>query len=229
MCLAQIFLFKLYFVWKTLPVMKIPFLNQIAEKSKLGLKGLCVSLGKHNDALYAVLAIAVFKGIFRPTFTMMDKSEKPEVKRYAAFREGLTEGIAFVSYFITSKLLKKVAKPLCNAVKRPEALGQIEHSISFLAVCLSAGVVIPAVCNLTLKPIMDLYKGFQKKRNCGLEKHEDANEEKKLDVKENVVQKPVISQPVKNIYTSVPASGGSLITLMQNRMADRNAGMKVGC
>ncbi len=226
MCLAQIFLFKLYFVWKTLPIMKIPFLNQLKEKSKLGLKGLCVSLGKHNDALYAVLAIAVFKGIFRPTFTMMDKHEKPEVKRYAAFREGLTEGIAFASYFVSSKLLKKVAKPICNAVKRPEMLGQVEHSMSFLAVCLSAGVIIPAVCNLTLKPLMDLYKGFQKKRNCGLEKHEEMPLDKKLDIKENVVKKPV-SSPVSIAAQPAPASG-NLITLMQNNMALRNAGMKVG-
>ena len=215
MCLAQIFLFKLYFVWKTLPIMKIPFLNQLKEKSKLGLKGLCVSLGKHNDALYAVLAIAVFKGIFRPTFTMMDKHEKPEVKRYAAFREGLTEGIAFASYFVSSKLLKKVAKPICNAVKRPEMLGQVEHSMSFLA-----------VCNLTVKPLMDLYKGFQKKRNCGLEKHEEMPLDKKLDIKENVVKTPV-ALPVSIAAQPAPASG-NLITLMQNNMALKNAGMKVG-
>ena len=161
--------------------MKIPFLNQLKEKSKLGLKGLCVSLGKHNDALYAVLAIAVFKGIFRPTFTMME---------------------------------------------RPEMLGQVEHSMSFLAVCLSAGVIIPAVCNLTLKPLMDLYKGFQKKRNCGLEKHEEMPLDKKLDIKENVVKTPV-ALPVSIAAQPAPASG-NLITLMQNNMALKNAGMKVG-
>ena len=226
MCLAQIFLFKLYSVWKTLPVMKVPFLNQIAEKSKLGLKGLCVSLGKHNDALYAVLAIAVFKGIFRPTFTMMDKNEKPEVKRYAAFREGLTEGIAFVSYFVSSKVLKKIAKPICNAVNRPEALGQVEHSMSFLAVCLSAGIVIPAVCNLTLKPLMDLYNDFRKKRTCGMEKNTEEDERpepQKLDIKENAnplpamqVYSPKLSENSKNLLDTVR------ITSM------RNYGMKVG-
>lgn len=202
--------------------MKVPFFNQLKETSKNGLKGLCVSLGKHNDALYAVLAIAVFKGIFRPTFTMMDKKEKPEVKRYAAFREGLTEGVAFVSYMVTSKVLKKIAKPICDAVRRPEAIGQVEHSISFLAVCLSAGVVIPAVCNLTLKPMMDLYKNFQKKRNCGLEKPEQL-EEPKLDIKEKDVQTPVKTLSAYNSNVS-----GSLLTLMQNNMAARNSGMKVG-
>ena len=59
------------------------------------LKDICLSLGKHNDALYAVLAIAMFKGIMRPTFTMMDKESDKETKKYAAFREGLTEVIAF--------------------------------------------------------------------------------------------------------------------------------------
>ena len=204
--------------------MKIPFINQLTEKAKSGLKAVCVSLGKHNDALYAVLAIAVFKGVFRPTFTMMDKKEKPEVKSYAAFREGLTEAIAFVSYLATSKGLKKIAKPICNAVKRPEALGQVEHSISFLAVCLSAGIVIPAVCNLTLKPIMDTYKNFQKKRNCGLEQPEK-KEEQVLDIKENAVTQPVSSL---STFGHTSYNSGSLITLMQNNIAARSTGMRVG-
>ena len=40
------------------------------------LKDLCISLGKHNDAMYAVLAIAMFKGVMRPIFTMMDKESE---------------------------------------------------------------------------------------------------------------------------------------------------------
>lgn len=194
------------------------------EKLLNGLKGLCVSLGRHNDALYAVLAIAVFKGIFRPTFTMMDKKENPETKRYAAFREGLTEAVAFCSYLATSKGLKKIAKPICEHIKKPELQGPLEHSISFLAVCLSAGIVIPVVCNLALKPVMDMYKNFQKKRNCGLEKSEKA-ENKTLDIKEESVihPKPIFHNEGYNVSTS-----GNLVSLVQKNMIARNAGMKVG-
>lgn len=229
--LSTNFFVQTLFCLKALPVMNTQFLNTIAEKSKEGLKGLCVSLGRHNDALYAVLAIAVFKGIFRPAFTMMDKNEKPEVKRYAAFREGLTEGIAFISYFVTSKLLKKVAKPICEIVKRPEALGQVEHSMSFLAVCLSAGIVIPAVCNLTLKPLMDLYNDFRKKRTCGMEKNteeDESPEPQKLDIKENIASSTQITVSPVSIASNFTPVSGNLITLMQNNITARNAGMKVG-
>jgi len=73
------------------------------------IKRICCSLGENNHPTYAVMAIALFKGILRPTFTMMDKKQDPESKRYAAFREGVTEAIAFPTYYIFGKLADKLA------------------------------------------------------------------------------------------------------------------------
>ena len=92
------------------------------------LKDICISLGKHNDALYAVLAIAMFKGVMRPTFTMMDKKSDPKSKKYAAFREGLTEAIAFGSYIATHKLVLPLAVPLAKKQEQaPKKLKTVCH------------------------------------------------------------------------------------------------------
>ena len=37
-------------------------------------------IAKNLKATHTVMAIATVKGICRPTFTMMDKTEKPETK-----------------------------------------------------------------------------------------------------------------------------------------------------
>lgn len=72
------------------------------------------SLGKNNKPTYVVMAIATAKGIFRPLFTMMDKKENPETKKYAAIREGLTEVIAIPSYFVCGELAAKLADKFCG-------------------------------------------------------------------------------------------------------------------
>ena len=41
------------------------------------LKRTCKKLGENNKPTYVVMAIAAVKGICRPTFTMMDKTEIP--------------------------------------------------------------------------------------------------------------------------------------------------------
>ena len=63
------------------------------------IKNTCKKLGENNKPTYVVMAIATVKGICRPTFTMMDKTEKPETKKYTALREGLTEVIAIPAYW----------------------------------------------------------------------------------------------------------------------------------
>ena len=177
------------------------------------LKDICISLGKHNDALYAVLAIAMFKGVMRPTFTMMDKKSEKKKKKYAAFREGLTEAIAFGSYIATHKLVLPLAVPL--AKKTGASPKKVKNGLSLLSVCLTAGIIIPVLCNLTLKPIMDgVSKFFNKK---------DPKTDSKLDIKENAnplpamqVYSPKLSENSKNLLDTVR------ITSM------RNYGMKVG-
>ena len=42
------------------------------------IKKTCKSLGENNKPTYVVMAIATVKGICRPMFTMMDKTENPE-------------------------------------------------------------------------------------------------------------------------------------------------------
>ena len=176
---------------------------------KDGLKRICYGLGKNNDPVFAVFGIAVFKGVFRPLFTMMDKDENPQTKKYAAFREGLTEAIAFGSYLGTSFAAKALAKPLCKKFNASEELlHKTEKSLSFIAVCLCAVAIIPAVCNVTLKPIMDSVQKFQKTK-----KQLNETQKTNLDIKENVVPEmnvnktselSVLSENSKKLLLSVP-------------------------
>ena len=82
--------------------------KQILEKQ-------LTKFGQNNSPTVVAMGIATAKGIFRPTFTMMDKKESYETKKYTAIREGLTEVIAIPVYFFSgtaSQLIsKKLAKP----------------------------------------------------------------------------------------------------------------------
>lgn len=124
------------------------------------LTNMFTKLGENNKALYSVLAIAACKGIFRPMFTMMDKKTDPQTKKYTAIREGLTEVIAAGVYLGVDKLSELAASPI--AKKAGKDLGQVKSSLGFLGVCASAAFIIPATCNLTLKPIMN---SLEKKKN----------------------------------------------------------------
>lgn len=88
------------------------------------LKKICLSLGKNNKPTYAVIAIASVKGICRPTFTMMDKTEKPETKKYTALREGLTELIAIPVYWASGELAGCFSKYLTRNIKRDDFIPQ---------------------------------------------------------------------------------------------------------
>ncbi len=72
------------------------------------------AFGRNNKPTYVVMAIAVAKGIFRPLYTMCDKTENPETKKYTAIREGLTEVIAIPSYFVCGELASKLASRFCG-------------------------------------------------------------------------------------------------------------------
>ena len=68
-----------------------------------------VHLGENNHPSIAVATVAAFKGIFRPIFTMSDKKEDPETKKYAAIREGVTELIAIPAYVGAGMLAEKIS------------------------------------------------------------------------------------------------------------------------
>lgn len=110
-----------------------------------------------NSAVIVAVAIATFKGIFRPIFTMSDKKSDPQTKKYTAIREALTEGIAIPVYalvptlgskFIINKFYNNKSKVIKKAV---------ETNVKFWGV-LASTAIIPAVCNLIQPPIMNSIK-----------------------------------------------------------------------
>lgn len=180
----------------------------------------CQNLGDHNSPLYAVLAIAVFKGIMRPTFTMMDKKSDPETKKYAAFREGVTEAIAFCSYIVTHKLFDKLAPTISK--KTGKSLKKVENGLSLFSVCLTAGVLIPAICNLTLKPIMDFSQKYI------IKKKSKDTDVPKLDVKENAVAEKTGFAGFPTVYSPKLSDNSKNLLNALNASRLQNNGMKVG-
>ena len=63
--------------------------------------------GMNNSPSVVAMGVATAKGIFRPMFTMMDKKEDYQTKRYTAFREGLTEMIAIPIYYLRPLIFQK--------------------------------------------------------------------------------------------------------------------------
>lgn len=127
-------------------------------------KNLCTYLGKNNKALYGALTIAVSKGILRPTFTMMDKKQEINSRKYTAFREGFTGAVAFVSYLITDKLVGKAAKHIAEKTNHIKELPKMKSTLSLISVSLTALFVIPAICNAGTKPLMNIVLGNNNKK-----------------------------------------------------------------
>ena len=116
-----------------------------------------------NSAVAVAVAIAFFKGIFRPMFTMMDKKSDPETKKYAAIREGLTEGIAIPVYIAVPMISEKLIidsffKNASEVTKKA-----VKTNVKFIGV-LASTAIIPAVCNFIQPPIMEAYKKSQDKK-----------------------------------------------------------------
>ena len=213
------------------------------------IKNICKKLGENNKPTYVVMSIAAVKGICRPTFTMMDKKEKPETKKYTALREGLTEVIAIPVYWACGEMAAKfgkyvVSKGMDKKLAELEAKGEKytpevkeamknasikkgQTGLMFIGVCTAALFVIPAVCSLVIKPIMNA---------IGLKAPDDGKKhntnDKKLDITEgikpeqnvNTVQAPQVQvpqptkQPVKQIEKPQ----------MQTLFNGTASGMKVG-
>ena len=141
-------------------------------------------LGEGNNAALVSSSIAAAKGIFRPIFTMSDKKEKPETKKYTAIREFLTEFIAIPVYLASGKIAQRVIKryeeveyymprarrllqherpmgkiPVEEVSRKAEELKaslhpKIKSVAPFVGVGLSALIIIPAICSLAIKPLM---------------------------------------------------------------------------
>lgn len=160
-----------------------------------------------NAATIIACSIAVFKGIFRPLFTMMDKKQDPESKKYAAIREGLTEVAAFPLYamtpFIVGKLVDIFSKQEDSSQKR------MKMTAKFIGIC-AATLIIPAICNVFQPKVMKAYQ-----------KHE---EKKKAKMGLDVVS-PVNIQP--SAVINKPAVAVTSTTLQKTNF-NANSGMRVG-
>ena len=164
-------------------------------------------IAKNLNATHTVMAIAAVKGICRPTFTMMDKTENPETKKYTALREGLTEAIAIPAYWTCGEIAGKCAKRI---FKNNEGLAKrAETNLMFMGVCAAALVVIPALCSVAIKPIMNKLglKSPQDKQN-------EQNKPKNIDITSqsnpvkitNTAQKYNV-YPNMNTFINKPQSG----------------------
>ncbi len=148
------------------------------------IKRTCKKLGENNKPTYVVMAIATVKGICRPTFTMMDKKENPETKKYTALREGLTEVIAIPAYWACGEAAGALAK---KVFKDKALAGRAEKNLMFMGVCIAALFVIPGLCSVAIKPIMD---------KMGLKAPEDKKHS----------ESPQIPAQIQNTYTPAPTN-----------------------
>lgn len=116
------------------------------------IKNTCKKLGENNKPTYVVMSIAAVKGVCRPMFTMMDKKENPETKKYTALREGLTEVIAIPAYWACGEAAGSLAKKFYkdNAIAK-----RAQTNLMFLGVCTAALFIIPALCSSVIKPVMN--------------------------------------------------------------------------
>ena len=153
------------------------------------IKKTCKSLGENNKPTYVVMAIAAVKGICRPAFTMMDKTENPETKKYTALREGLTEAIAIPAYWACGEIAGKLAKKVFNS--DAALANRAEKNLMFIGVCAAALVVIPALCSVAIKPFMDA---------IGLKSPEDKKQKPKAPSQIQPVYNPANIIPHKNKF-----------------------------
>lgn len=189
---------------------------------KQSLEKRLIKLGKNNSPTYVAMGIATAKGIFRPMFTMMDKKENYETKKYTALREGLTEIIAIPVYYFSGVVSKKISEKLAvpkhfmpkdiyeksksgnmskevkSTVEHAKKLAEINFpkictTTTFIGVCLSAVFVIPCLCSLTIKPII---------------KRLDKNDDKNITpLHANPVKKVNKSKPFNNLHNYSNSSG----------------------
>lgn len=192
---------------------------------KESLKKVFVKLGENNKPTYAVMAIAVVKGIARPLFTMTDKHADPETKKYTAIREGLTEVVAIPTYFACGELAGKVADKLnFNHISNPKqqafARQSAKQNFMFLGVCTAALFVIPALASLTIKPFMKKIQEDRIKLDKTIEKAHKLDIDDLLD---DIDDKDVLKQ-----QTPVFQAKKTVQNPLVSYPSIKTSGMKVG-
>jgi len=131
---------------------------------KINLTDISNALGAENSAVYTVVAVAAFKGIFRPFFTMKDKKQDPKSRKYAAIREGATEIIAIPTYIGLAKLTAKLAPSLTLDKSIKGNFTSPNKALHFAGVCLAALIVIPGLCSLAMPYILKVFNKNDKNK-----------------------------------------------------------------
>ena len=182
------------------------------------LQRLCKSVGENNNAAYAVVAVAVAKGIFRPMFTMMDKHEEYETKKYTALREGLTEVIAIPCYIFVPTLASKIIAPIIGKGNNTPQTKAAAKTLSFIGVCAAALVIIPATCSAVINPIMDFMQKHKKSQNkCEVCGNTTSDVGKTLDISEqNTSNNAPVFMSIVNQQPSLKKTYNSFNTMAYN-------------
>ena len=192
---------------------------------KDALKKIFTKLGENNKPTYAVMAIAVVKGIARPLFTLTDKHADPETKKYTALREGLTEVVAIPTYFACGELASKVGDKLnfdhLPEAQRAYAKQSAKQNFMFLGVCLAALIVIPALASMTIKPIMKRIQDKNKNVNEVIDKAKNLD----IDDMENIGD---LKENVKSLAPNFEARKPLRQPYNTNYPIFKSSGMKVG-
>ena len=185
---------------------------------KESMKKVFVKLGENNKPTYAVMAIAVVKGIARPIFTMTDKHADPETKKYTAFREFLTEVVAIPTYFACGELAGKVADKLNfdhlpSPKQQAYARQSARQNFMFLGVCTAALLVIPALASITIKPFMKKIQDNNKTVNKTLEDVHKLDIDDLFDDDSDEIKKPInptfnAKKPINQYNYTLPKLGG---------------------
>ena len=116
----------------------------------------CKKLGERNDAIYGAVTIAISKGILRPTFTMLDKKQDKESRKYTALREGITGAIALCAYLGTHKGVEKLVKYICKKGNILNKTEEVKATMSLITISLTALFIIPGVTNAITPSIQKL-------------------------------------------------------------------------
>lgn len=161
-----------------------------------------------NGAIIIACGIAIGKGIFRPLFTMMDKQQDPDTKKYAAIREGLTEVAAFPLYIATPLVASHLIHHFLKGKEIPPAeMNRLKINAKYIGVCV-ATLIIPAICNLIQPPIMHAYEKHEKEKKDKTNKL-DITSASNIQPPSVIVDKPAV--PINNtIQKPLPTANSNM-------------------
>ena len=143
-----------------------------------------------NGAIIIACGIAIGKGIFRPIFTMMDKEQDPESRKYAAIKEGITEVAAFPLYIATPLIAGRLIHHFADEAD-PIIKKRMKINAKYIGICI-ATIIIPAVCNIIQPPIMNMYKKRQEEKKAQINKL-DITSVSNIQPPAAVINKPAVA------------------------------------